>query len=299
MRVLHLDAGLEMRGGQWQALRLCEGLAGAGHTALLLAPAGSPCFESGRKMGIDVQPLSAAAVRKWSAGFDLAHAHDARSHTLAALASKAPLVVSRRVSFPIQGGLSRWKYGRARRYIAVSRHVAGVLESAGIAAARISVVYDGVPLLPPSIASQRVLVLSSLDPKKGTDLALEAAALAGVNPHLATDLERDLADAGMFVYITHSEGLGSGALLAMSAAVPVVASDVGGLPEVIDHGRTGLLTPNTPQDIAAAILRIRNDHDFARTLATRARRAVEERFSISRMIEETVRVYDQTLGSPL
>jgi hypothetical protein len=296
MRVLHLDSGLEMRGGQWQALRLCEGLAAAGHSVLLLAPPGSPCFESGRRMGIEVKPLSAAAVRRWSGDFQIAHAHDARSHTLAALMSRAPLIVSRRVSFPIQGGLSRWKYGRARHYIAVSRHVAGVLEAAGIAGARISVVYDGVPLLPPSIASQRVVVLRSLDPRKGTELALEGAKLARVNAHLSPDLERDLADAGLFVYITHTEGLGSGALLAMSAGVPVVASDVGGLREVIDHGRTGLLTANTPQDIAAAILRVRGDYDFARNLAACGRRAVEERFSIPRMVRETERAYAQVLA---
>ena len=60
--------------------------------------------------------------------------------------------------------------------------------------------------------------------EKGTALALEGARLAGVRGHLSTDLELDLKDAGLFVYITRSEGLGSGVLLAMSAGVPVVAS---------------------------------------------------------------------------
>ena len=48
---------------------------------------------------------------------DLMHAHDARSHTLGAFLRRIPLVVSRRVAFPVG---SRWKYGRARRYLAVS-----------------------------------------------------------------------------------------------------------------------------------------------------------------------------------
>ena len=55
---------------------------------------------------------------------------------------------------------------------------------------------------------------------------------------------RHLHEAGFFVYITHSEGLGSGALLAMSAGVPVIASNVGGLPEAIRHGENGLLVEN-------------------------------------------------------
>ena len=45
MRILHLDSGREMRGGQWQALRLMEGLAAAGVDQTLLARAGSPLFK--------------------------------------------------------------------------------------------------------------------------------------------------------------------------------------------------------------------------------------------------------------
>ena len=60
----------------------------------------------------------------------------------------------------------------------------------------------------------------------------------------------------LFLYITHSEGLGSAVLLAMAAGVPVIASNVGGLPEIVEHERTGLLTENTAQAIANAIRRL-------------------------------------------
>src|SRR5216683_1519988 len=103
-----------MRGGQWQALRLAEGLARAGHEVTFLAAERSPCFENARKMGLETMPLTVSAVRRISRRVDLTHAQDAHSHTLAALLSAAPLIVSRRVSFPLRGGLSRWKYGRAR-----------------------------------------------------------------------------------------------------------------------------------------------------------------------------------------
>ena len=46
MRILHLDSGREMRGGQWQVLRLLEGLRAAGHDVTLLARAGAPLAEA-------------------------------------------------------------------------------------------------------------------------------------------------------------------------------------------------------------------------------------------------------------
>jgi hypothetical protein len=295
MRILLLDSGLAMRGGQWQSLRLAEGLAQAGHGVTFLAAERSPCFENARTMGLEAQHLTATAVRRISRQVDLTHAHDAHSHTLAALLSVAPLIVSRRVSFPVRGGLSRWKYGRARHFIAVSNNVKEVLMAGGVRADKISVVYDGVPLLSPAAASERIVMPASQDPQKGTALALEAASLAGVKPHLSTDLERDLPGAGVFVYITRSEGLGSGILLAMSAAVPVVASNVGGIPEIVEDGRSGLLVGNSAQEIAAAILRLKGDRAFASRLGACARQTVEERFSVAAMVAGTIRTYEGVL----
>jgi hypothetical protein len=295
MRILLLDSGLAMRGGQWQALRLAEGLAQGGHTVTFLAPERSPCFENAQRMGLEAKHLTAAAVRRISRQVDLTHAHDAHSHTLAALLSAAPVIVSRRVSFPVRGGLSRWKYGRARHFIAVSNNVKEVLMAGGVRAEKISVVYDGVPLLCPAAATERIVMPASEDPQKGTALALEAASLAGVSPRLSTDLERDLPGAGVFVYITYSEGLGSGILLAMSAGVPVVASNVGGIPEIVEHGRSGLLVGNSAQEIAAAILRLKDDRAFASRLGACARQSVEERFSVAAMVAGTIRTYERVL----
>src|SRR5712671_4545559 len=142
MRILHLDSGLSMRGGQFQALRLAQGQSQAGHIVTLLSREGSPCLQMAGKLGLDAQPLTAIIVRRLSRQADLVHSHDARSHTLAALFSVAPLIVSRRVSFPIGGALSRWKYSRPRHFIAVSNHVKSILTEAVVGPERISVVYD-------------------------------------------------------------------------------------------------------------------------------------------------------------
>ena len=295
MRVLMLDSGLGMRGGQWQVLRLSQGAAQAGHGVTILTPERSPCFEHAKKMGLEPRPLTAVAVRRISRQVDLTHAHDAHSHTLAALLSTAPVIVSRRVSFPVRGGLSCWKYGRARHFIAVSNHVREALMAGGVRAEKISVVYDGVPLLSPAATTERIVIPASQDPQKGTALALEAASLAGVTPQLSTDLERDLPGAGAFVYITYSEGLGSGILLAMSAGVPVVASNVGGIPEIVEHGKSGLLAGNSAQEMAAAIVRLKNDRAFASRLAACARQSVQEKFSVAAMVAGTIQTYEQVL----
>jgi len=171
-----------------------------------------------------------------------------------------------------------------------------ILVAGGVPREDIAVVYDGVPLLEPARGSSVVAPANAGDPCKGAPLAMEAARVAGVELKLSTDLERDLRDAAVMVYITHSEGLGSGALLAMSAGVPVVASDVGGLPEIIRHGENGLLVENTPQAIAAAVRQLLDNPALARRLGDAARRTVMERFTVDHMVRRTMEVYREVLA---
>lgn len=297
MRILHLDSGREMRGGQWQVLRLLEGLRNVGVTGTLLSPAASPLFDRASDLALDVRPLNLWGVAALSRKADLVHAHDAGSHTLGALLSASPLIVSRRVAFPVQNNpASRWKYGRATHYAAVSEFVKQVLLKYGIPGSKVTVVYDGVPLREEIAQGEQILAPASQDPSKGTILALEAARIAGTSLHFSSDLESDLRRARLFLYITHCEGLGSGVLLAMAAGVPVVASGVGGLTEIIEDGNNGLLTENRPESIAAAIRRLIGNPLLAQTLAARARQTVRERFSMERLIGSMVHMYNQVLS---
>src|SRR5947209_6587895 len=120
MRILHLDSGREMRGGQWQVLRLIEGLAAAGVESTLLAREGAPLFSAAQRAGWRVEPLGAIRILLGARGHDLIHAHDARSHTIAILTSALPIIVSRRVAFAVR---SRWKYRHPAMFIAVSEYV--------------------------------------------------------------------------------------------------------------------------------------------------------------------------------
>jgi hypothetical protein len=291
MRILHLDSGLEMRGGQWQVLRLHRGLLERGHDSLLLARDESPLLAMTQRAGLPCDVIYPLQLGSASQGFDLVHAHDARSHTFAAAFARAPLVVSRRVAFPVKDSVfSRWKYARPRLFIAVSRHVAEQLMRAGVAENRIAVVYDGVPLPAVPAAGNSVLAPYSIDPQKGMELTIEAAHLAGVPIRLSENLANDLPGARAFVYLTQSEGLGSGILLAMAHGVTVIASRIGGIPELIEDGVNGVLVDNNSEAVAAAFARI----DPAAGAAARV--TVGERFTETHMVEGTLQAYTKALS---
>jgi hypothetical protein len=293
MRILHLDAGSEMRGGQWQVLRLVEGLHREGVECTLLARRGSPLFEMAGRASLRVEPLAWRRVLDLGRTYDLVHAHDARSHTIGMLVPSKPLVVSRRVAFPVR---ARWKYGRVRHFIAVSGFVKSVLLAGGVPEEKITVVYDGVPLLEPARGTAVLAPANASDPQKGASLACEAARLAGIQLELTSNLEHDLRHAGLFLYITHSEGLGSAALLAMSAAVPVIASNVGGLREVIHHRQNGILVENSVEAIAAALRELQKNPELSRRLGQAARETVAEKFTTALMVRRTMEVYRQVLA---
>jgi len=282
MKTLHVDSGWEMQGGQWQALYLVERL----KDAVLMAPDTSPLFMEARKRGLDAQALSFVTLFKAARTADLVHAHDSRSHTLAVIARGSPLVVSRRVGFPMKkDAVSGQKYKAAQLYLAVSKFVAGLLADRMIPVSRIRVVYDGVPV--PARASSRTGgVVAIVKSGRG------AVENAGVPVHFVSDLWQDLSTARVCVYWSEMEGLGSGALAAMSAGVPVIASRVGGLPEVIEHERTGLLVDG-PDQLREALRRLTANPREAGEMGDRAREAVLKKFSVEAMVQATMQAYDE------
>jgi hypothetical protein len=292
-RVVQVDAGREMRGGQWQALRLASELREMGVEAPLLARDGSPLLAAARARGMEAESLSYASLSRAAHRADLVHAHDSRSHTLAALVCGSRFVVSRRVSFPVSGG---WKYRRPIRYLAVSEYVKQVLVDGGIPERKVAVVYDGVPLPDRAAQGTRILVPASDDPRKCLPLALEACRLAGVDPLVSGDLEHAISSAAVLLYLTESEGLGSGALFALASGVPVIASRTGGLPEIIRDGETGLLVENDAACVGGALRRLLSDDALRRKLGESGRAMVAGGFTARHVAERTVRVYKEILG---
>jgi glycosyltransferase involved in cell wall biosynthesis len=96
----------------------------------------------------------------------------------------------------------------------------------------------------------------------------------------------------IFAMPSLSEGFGIAALEAMAAGVPIVASEVGGLPELITHGETGLLVPpGDPEHLAESIARLLTDTALSAQLARNARGAVD-RFDIRRSTERLIGLYE-------
>jgi hypothetical protein len=296
--ILHIDTGAEMRGGQYQVFLLLCALREAGHHATLLARKDSRLYVRAREARLCCYAASLVSVFEYSPAADIAHAHDARAHLLASVAARCPFVVSRRVAFPVKNSfVSRWKYSRAARYLSVSEYVAGELRKAGIDPRKIDIVYDAVDEGKRGIydPAAPAVALGSSDPQKGRDLVAAAAGLSGIPVTFSENLALDLQRASMLVYITRSEGLGSGALLAMSMGIPVIASRVGGLTEVFEDGISGLHTANEPEQISTAMRCLVQSPSLAEKLIVNARRRAQERFSLESMLRATLASYKKTL----
>ncbi len=102
----------------------------------------------------------------------------------------------------------------------------------------------------------------------------------------------------LFSLPSRSEGLSSALLEAMGCSLPVVATSVGGTPELVVDGRTGLLVPaGDPQRLAMAIRRALADPSAARAMGDRGRLRIEEKFTLERKVSETENVYAELLAS--
>lgn len=363
LRILHLDSGRELRGGQRQLLLLARGLRERGHDQLIACPDQCPLAERARRDGFRVIALSRDAglvsqlrgLRREAARarLQVMHAHDGRSQTLSALSSlglAVKRIATRRVTFMPGGlgpkiGLHRLQYGpTCDAIVAVSDFIRDLLVRSGIAPAKVTVIRDGIEIpaaLPDAAARGLARRKWGLDPdafvighvgaftpEKGQDVLLEAfiqsmpsapygeagveLLLAGEGPERSSarmtelrgragsrvrmtgwveDLAPFFAALDLYVMPSLAEGLGSSALLAMAHGLPVVASRVGGLPEVVDEGRTGwLVAPGSPADLAAALADAASDRERLRTFGERTRQRATA-FSSDIMIRETESLY--------
>lgn len=160
MRVLLLDLGLELRGGQRQVLYLARALSRTPDMAALTAcPASGKLAEALSDAGLPLlalpgrspfSPLLWAGLERGLAAFppDIVHTHDANAATLGALYKllhgRVRLVHSRRVSYPLRPGPRLWKYRLADAVVGVSREIADGAIRAGIPASRVGAIHSGI-----------------------------------------------------------------------------------------------------------------------------------------------------------
>jgi glycosyltransferase involved in cell wall biosynthesis len=114
-----------------------------------------------------------------------------------------------------------------------------------------------------------------------------------------TDVPALLGFFDLFVMSSHLEGLNTSILDALAMRRPVVATDAGGIPEIIRDGETGLLVPaKDPPALADAVCRLVEDRGLAHRLAEGGRRWVEKEFTTDAMVEGTLAIYRELLSSP-
>jgi sugar transferase (PEP-CTERM/EpsH1 system associated) len=113
------------------------------------------------------------------------------------------------------------------------------------------------------------------------------------------DRERLLHAMNVFALTSRSEGMPLSVLEAWAAGVPVLAANVGGLPDLIEEGRTGrLIDSSDPDTWARAILILLDDSESAASMSAAAKAHVEQFFSRSAMTQAYARRYRALLGTP-
>jgi glycosyltransferase involved in cell wall biosynthesis len=148
-------------------------------------------------------------------------------------------------------------------------------------------------LLAPKLPCARMLLVGD-GPERSrpgiVELARQASGIAQL-PGFIDDLDAFYAALDLYIMPSITEAWGLTALRAMAFALPVIASNVGGLPEVVEHGKSGwLVPPGSAEVLAAAILDAAADParrcEFGRNARERA-----SQFSIQRTVEQTERFY--------
>jgi glycosyltransferase involved in cell wall biosynthesis len=355
MRVLYVDLEREWRGGQSQALLTLSGLNERGHEIELLAAHGSPLARRAVEAGITVHQAPRFGLRAWAARamrslisrrkFELVHLNEPHALTAAWLARahrQIPLLVSRRIGFPLQkNSVSQARYRAVERFVANSKDVAQSLFDSGIGAERISIVNEGVEISPLRTPEQRSSArkrwgvhedeflfgcVSVFVPEKGQQHLIEALPLVRVFhpearlllagdgacraklealtkrlgqteamlfPGFVKDVTQVYAALDAFVFPSEFEGLGTALQAAMAAGLPCISTKRGALREVVDSERTALVAEPSGKEFAAMMLRLINDAALRKNLSEAGRREVEQRFSAGRMVENTIRVYEE------
>lgn len=100
----------------------------------------------------------------------------------------------------------------------------------------------------------------------------------------------------VFLLPSLHEGFGLVLLEAMSRRVPIIASRVGAIPEVITHGETGILVaPRAVDELAQAMTRLLKDRALRKYMGLLGAARLEEQFSVERMVDGTIAVYEKVL----
>ena len=162
--------------------------------------------------------------------------------------------------------------------------------------------FDAAGQLPWQLDNARVLVVGPFDPAKPDGLGpRDLARIEGETGVRFLGERRDMQVVyhalDIYVLASHREGFPRAAMEAAASGVPVVASNIRGSRQVVDHGRTGLLYPvRDACELADAVARLAADPGRRAQMGAAARRKAEQHFDQRRVIELTREVYERLLA---
>jgi glycosyltransferase involved in cell wall biosynthesis len=224
----------------------------------------------------------------------------------------------------------RAAYGCAHKIVANSQTAARRLLSERVPPGKVMVVPNGVAVEPcpsrtPRGPLRRAVTVANLRREKGHDVLLDAAALVirsfpdarfeivgggpardalvaraealGVSHAVSflghrDDVPARLADADLFVLPSRSEACPNAVLEAMAAALPIVASRVGGIPELVVDNRSGLLVdPDNPRALADGICRLMSEPSLGARIGQAGHAVARSRYSFERMVAAFETIY--------
>lgn len=155
----------------------------------------------------------------------------------------------------------------------------------------------------PSLRECLRLVMVGDGPLRHESLAiLEAAGLAELAwlPGERNDIPEIMRGLDCFVLPSLGEGISNTILEAMASGLPVIATAVGGNPELVQEGRTGhLVAAADPGALARAIIDLAQSPESARVMGNAGRKRIEAQFSMTAMIDSYQQIYDRLLGRML
>ena len=155
-----------------------------------------------------------------------------------------------------------------------------------------------VRALLPRFPDLRLLVLGDGPERAAIEAELapagEAVAMAGFRD----DVLAVLGEVDVLVHPTRFDAFPTALLEALATSTPVVATAVGGVPEIVAEGEQGLLIPAPPraEDLAAALGRVLTDREEARRMGERGRRTFEAEFTAARWLERLVPIYERAIA---
>jgi L-malate glycosyltransferase len=118
-------------------------------------------------------------------------------------------------------------------------------------------------------------------------------------PGFRTDVLGCIKGFDLFVMSSVTEGLGTSLLDAMACGKPIVATDAGGIPEVVDQGVSGTIVPaRDARAMANAIVELLSDEGRRRSMGEAGLARVKARFTVERMVAATAKVYARAAGKP-